>query len=189
MPRTKDFNEEEALLKALNLFWTKGYEATSLSDLTTHLGIGKGSFYDTFGSKKKLLNRSLEVYRSQAYTLLMAALNAKEDRIEGIKNLIALHTETMLSSNASKGCFVANSTAELASDETVSAVLKDHNTNMKAGIVAYLKASNITTDSAALADLILSHLSGISLLSKIITDPKRFKAANTAFIKAVAAIG
>ena len=44
MPRVKSFDKEEALGKALNLFWEKGYEATSLTDLTTHLGIEKGRF-------------------------------------------------------------------------------------------------------------------------------------------------
>jgi TetR/AcrR family transcriptional repressor of nem operon len=47
----KKFSEEQALGQALELFWKKGYEATSLNDLTSKLNIGKGSFYDTFGSK------------------------------------------------------------------------------------------------------------------------------------------
>ena len=54
MPRVKTFDQKEALGKAMELFWEKGYEATSLSDLTTRLNIGKGSFYNTFGSKRQL---------------------------------------------------------------------------------------------------------------------------------------
>ena len=44
MPRVKLFDESKAMAKALDLFWEKGYGATSLNDLTTHLSIGKGSF-------------------------------------------------------------------------------------------------------------------------------------------------
>ncbi len=53
------FDEEKALGKALDLFWEKGYRATSLNDLTIRLSIGKGSFYDTFGSKKQLFDSCL----------------------------------------------------------------------------------------------------------------------------------
>lgn len=184
MPRTKAFVEEEALLKALNLFWSKGYEATSLSDLTTHLGIGKGSFYDTFGSKKELFDRAFAVYRIKAYEKLKADLAAKENRVEGIKNYIENHTAIMLDGDKRKGCFVANSTAELANDETVRTFLQEHNAIMKSGIVDYLKAGNIS-GAEAIADAVLTYTMGISLLSKIIDKPKRLKAANAVFMRSI----
>ena len=52
--RPKIFDQEKALEKASKLFWEKGYEATSLEDLITVMGIQKGSFYNTFGNKKQL---------------------------------------------------------------------------------------------------------------------------------------
>ena len=51
MPRTKDFEPQEALDAAMYLFWRKGYEAASMRELLDAMSIGRGSFYDTFGDK------------------------------------------------------------------------------------------------------------------------------------------
>ena len=54
MPRTKLFTVEDVLAKAVSRFSTHGYHATSINDLTLLFGIGRGSIYDTFGSKRGL---------------------------------------------------------------------------------------------------------------------------------------
>ncbi len=60
MARPREFNEEKALDRAMRVFWTQGYEGTSLHDLLGAMGISKSSFYETFGSKRDLFMRSLE---------------------------------------------------------------------------------------------------------------------------------
>ncbi len=50
MARPREFNAEDVLEKAMQLFWAKGYEATSLSELTAAMGLSKSSLFDTFGS-------------------------------------------------------------------------------------------------------------------------------------------
>ncbi|WP_067816654.1 TetR/AcrR family transcriptional regulator [Nocardia inohanensis] len=60
--RPRSFDREAALDKALRLFWERGYEATSVSDLTKALGIGTPSLYAAFGDKQKLFNEALETY-------------------------------------------------------------------------------------------------------------------------------
>ena len=65
MPRTKDFDEHEVLDRAVELFWDRGYEATSVADLEKHLGVGRQSLYNTFGDKRELFLRSLSRYASQ----------------------------------------------------------------------------------------------------------------------------
>ena len=64
MPRTKAFDEQEVLEKAMELFWKKGYYATSIQDLVNHLGINRASLYDTFGGKKKLFLHTFSHYRT-----------------------------------------------------------------------------------------------------------------------------
>ncbi len=54
MARTREFDTEGAVSRAMELFWTRGYEATSVRDLTRHLGIGQGSLYAAFGDKDGL---------------------------------------------------------------------------------------------------------------------------------------
>ena len=50
MVRTREFDTEAAVSRAMELFWSRGYEATSVRDLTRHLGIGQGSLYAAFGA-------------------------------------------------------------------------------------------------------------------------------------------
>ncbi|CAM5718591.1 TetR/AcrR family transcriptional regulator OS=Streptomyces alboniger OX=132473 GN=CP975_11160 PE=4 SV=1 [Streptomyces alboniger] len=63
MARTKEFDPEAALQSALELFWQRGFEATSMSDLVEHLGIGRASIYATFGSEHELYLKALDSYQ------------------------------------------------------------------------------------------------------------------------------
>jgi TetR/AcrR family transcriptional regulator, transcriptional repressor for nem operon len=54
MARTKDFDEGEVLTRAMNLFWSRGYGATSMEDLVNALGISRSSLYDTYTDKHSL---------------------------------------------------------------------------------------------------------------------------------------
>ncbi len=62
MGRSKEFEENEVLQKAMELFWQQGYEKTSMSDLVEHMGIHRKSIYDTFGDKHSLYLKVIERY-------------------------------------------------------------------------------------------------------------------------------
>lgn len=62
MARTREFDEEKVLEAAMQLFWEKGYEATSLSDLTARMGIQRPSIYSTFGDKKSFRSSTSKIY-------------------------------------------------------------------------------------------------------------------------------
>ena len=62
MGRPKEFDVEEALSSAMNVFWSQGFKAASLSDLTTSMKISKSSFYETFGSKHDLFLSTIDYY-------------------------------------------------------------------------------------------------------------------------------
>ncbi len=62
MARYQEFNTQEALGKAMDVFWDNGYKGASLQTLLTKMGIGKGSFYATFGSKHELFLDALKLY-------------------------------------------------------------------------------------------------------------------------------
>ena len=64
MARTKEFDQEQALDAAMNLFWERGYEATSIQDLVEATGVQRQSLYDTFGSKHELFLQSLMRYQT-----------------------------------------------------------------------------------------------------------------------------
>lgn len=62
MARPREFDEEQALTRAMEVFWKKGYRNTSLDDLLDAMGIQRGSFYNTFGSKKETYLRAIDRY-------------------------------------------------------------------------------------------------------------------------------
>ncbi|MEK9754967.1 MAG: helix-turn-helix domain-containing protein, partial [Rhodospirillaceae bacterium] len=63
MARPREFNREQVLERAMQVFWSKGYAATSMRDLTEAMGLSKSSLYDTFGSKHDLFLESIDFYR------------------------------------------------------------------------------------------------------------------------------
>ncbi len=63
MSRPREFNEQEALDRAMEVFWRCGYQKASTEDLMQAMGIQRGSFYNTFGSKRETYIRALERYR------------------------------------------------------------------------------------------------------------------------------
>ena len=71
MARKKNFDEVEVLDKAVNLFWEKGYNATSIQDLVEGLGINRASIYDTWGDKHQLYLSALKRYRQNSSSWLL----------------------------------------------------------------------------------------------------------------------
>lgn len=72
--RPREFCVEEALASALRVFWSKGYEGTSLSDLTDAMGITRPSLYAAFGNKEALFRKALDLYQSEKLDYVERAL-------------------------------------------------------------------------------------------------------------------
>ncbi len=115
MARTKVFNEDEVLNKAMNLFWEKSYCGTSAQDLVDVLGISRSSLYDTYGDKYQLFKKSLLQYRKQFGGAMIEMIEASTDYEKTITDIFKYIINEALQEKLSKGCFIVNSTIELAS--------------------------------------------------------------------------
>src|SRR4051812_19033882 len=73
--RTKEFDPETALRAALELFWERGYEATSMADLVEHMGVARASIYATFGGKHELYLKALDRYGESVGPYLLTELS------------------------------------------------------------------------------------------------------------------
>ena len=185
MPKTELFNKDEVIKKALNLFWMKGYEATSLSDLTEELGIGKGSFYNTFGSKRKLFDICLSIALEGGANLIRKLLNQESDPIIGIRRYIEIYSEGLLKDPQSKGCLIVNTSTELAHDKGIESFLLENNQRMKSIIIDYLANGRLSDRAGVIADSILIYTTGVAVLSKFIKVRNRFKASLDQFIQSI----
>lgn len=123
MARTKVFDEQEVLDKAMHLFWIKGYNATSAQDLVDALGISRSSLYDTYGDKHSLFILALQQYRKERIDPVINGVDTTDD-VEGyIRYVFESAKAQALSETHAKGCFMVNSAVELAPfDEEVAAI-------------------------------------------------------------------
>jgi TetR/AcrR family transcriptional regulator, transcriptional repressor for nem operon len=112
MARTKEFEPLVALDAAMELFWRKGYEAASMRELLDAMGIGRGSFYDTFGDKHDLflsaLDRFQEVRTSWVEEVLLG------EGLDGIEEVFRRSLDGLFQFQPRRGCLLANSAVELA---------------------------------------------------------------------------
>lgn len=185
MARTKEFDPDAALRAALELFWRRGYEATSMSDLVTHLGIGRASLYATFGSKRELYLKALEQYERERFPHLLEDLSRPGPVLPGVRALVrrsaAEATEEAL---RLRGCFVTNTAAELAPhDATVARRVERswdqletvlHTALVRARAQGELPADR---DPLALARTLLVLLQGLRVVGKASADPARVRDA------------
>jgi TetR/AcrR family transcriptional repressor of nem operon len=140
MARKKQFDKEEVLNKAMKLFWEKGYYATSMENLVSTLGINRASLYTTFGSKYDLFEQALDKYNStnsaRIADYLYYQLNVRKGLQLLFENLI---TEALLG-GCSKGCFMVNTTTELANfNPVLDKKLQDSRLNLETIFYNYLK--------------------------------------------------
>ncbi len=127
MPRIKSFDENVVLEKAMNLFWKKGFYATSMQDLVTHLEINRASIYDTYGDKMQLFLRAFTHYRKTSLSSLRTFLYSQHSVKEGFKNLFLNIADEAESDKDHKGCLVVNTATELAAhDEVIKSIIQNN---------------------------------------------------------------
>ncbi|OMF73269.1 TetR/AcrR family transcriptional regulator [Paenibacillus glucanolyticus] len=184
MGRVREFDEEKVLDAAMQLFWEKGYEATSLSDLTSRMGIQRPSIYSAFGDKKELFETALRKYTmshaSEARSRLQNQPSVREAFRAFFENLV----DEEYSVSRSRGCFCINTMVELAPhDEKFEILTREHQMylavifqeTIERGIQSGELASG--TDAKALSQALIVSLIGLTVMLK--SRPERSFINNT----------
>ena len=178
MVRTKQFDQYAALDQAMELFWERGFHATSIQDLVDHLGVNRQSLYDTFGGKDRLYLAALERYRTLAAQPVHQALAREGPVREVLQRFFSEFLDNFLAGNW-KGCFMVNATAELAGqDEGVSRVCAANARQLEtafAGLIARgLQAGEINParPTLQLARFLVNTLNGLAVTAKATRDRK-----------------
>ncbi len=114
MARLKGFDEEQAIDAAVDCFWARGYEATSVRDLAEHMGIGGASLYNAYGDKRALFAKSLERYANRSMRARIAGLQTRHHPKEAIRAFFSEIIERSVKDPDRKGCLLVNSALDVA---------------------------------------------------------------------------
>ncbi|MEO1021059.1 MAG: TetR/AcrR family transcriptional regulator [Bacteroidota bacterium] len=189
MPRTKAFDQQDVLQKAVALFWKQGYEATSMQDLVDHLGISRSSLYETFGDKENLYKQALKAYRDQGTHRLENQWNPDKTFTQNLRALFnAVIQEADLDPEA-KGCFLVNAGIELAHTQPdVFNQVKENQENtiafFKRKIIEAKLANQLPGKQHAteLAALVYNSYAGLQVLARSKSDTNTMKNAVSALL-------
>ncbi|MBS9802393.1 MULTISPECIES: TetR/AcrR family transcriptional regulator [Bacillus cereus group] len=173
MARLREFDEEKALDAAMQLFWEKGYAATSLSDLTAKMEIQKPSLYSAFGDKEGLFEAALRRYTN----LHAARIRTKLQNEQSVKEAIRMFFENMVEEEYkkefSKGCFCINTMVELAPhNEKFEVLTREHQMYLavifQELIMKGIRSGELQSDlnAKALAQTLVTSLIGLTVLMK-----------------------
>ena len=140
MPRSKAYDQEDALDAAMRAFWQQGYASTSVADLTAAMGIIKFSLYSGFGDKRAVFLAALDHYSKTVVTELLSILDSEESAFVAIRNYFETLIVGATNADECRGCLMTNSTAELAADDKeVRQIVRRHFLRIKS---AFTKALN-----------------------------------------------
>ncbi len=114
MARPREFDEAVVLDAAVNCFWTRGYEATSVRDLAAEMGITGPSLYNAFGDKRSLFRVALERYVQLWTRARIAEVERKLAPKEAVRAFIAGIIERSLDDPDRRGCMLVNAALEIA---------------------------------------------------------------------------
>jgi TetR/AcrR family transcriptional repressor of nem operon len=179
MARPKEFDRDEALHKAMEIFWSRGYEAASIQDLVRHMGINRQSLYDTFGDKHALYLQALDRYREVETCKVFELLENSTSVKKALRQLFAGVVEGALGEGQHRGCFMGNAMSELAG--RCKATAARTSSNMAAVEGAFYRALlrgkregelKGLQDPRAVARFLYSSLQGLALMAKSTQDRK-----------------
>jgi len=177
MARSKAFDPDVALRKAMQLFWRQGYEATSVDDLVHAMGVNRASLYATFGDKRTLFRLALERYIATVLAPRLDATESASSALAGLRGLLGELIAFAAGDPQRRGCLAVNAACELAGrDPEVTALLKGQAETLDtrlARVIARAQANGELPqgrDPTALARLLASVIDGLRVRSKLAPD-------------------
>ncbi len=130
--REREFDRTEALNKAMNLFWQKGYFDTSVQDLVEHTGVARSGLYGEFGDKKELFLTALDQYQETVAHDTVGNLARPGAGIKELKSFFAGLGRSASGDTPHRGCLICNTAIEFGRTDTdVSDKVKQHFNNLR----------------------------------------------------------
>src|SRR6266852_366509 len=177
MARPREFDADTALERAMDVLWSKGYEATSLDDLCEVTGLSRSSLYATFGSKRNLLLRSVDRYVAQRTPSIAAVLSQPLPICDAFAALARQFIDQIVSGPGRRGCFLGNCAAELPRRDNAALTrvrrgLESTEATFREALARAQSCGELPAgaDVSALSRFLMSGFQGLRLVGKVNPD-------------------
>ncbi|SDZ89163.1 TetR/AcrR family transcriptional regulator [Pedobacter hartonius] len=181
MARNREFNEQFVIETATELFWTKGYNAVSTQDLINAFGISRSSMYAAYKDKKNLFIIALQHYIQTSAKAVIDELAKDKPFMEIISTILNLIADETIVDTKSKGCFIINTTIELAphDNEILSIIEKQRENLVDALTLAIQKGIeneelSKSNNPKFLANYFYSIINGLRVDAKVSKDKQSY---------------
>jgi TetR/AcrR family transcriptional repressor of nem operon len=173
MARQKDFDETAVLDRAVQLFWDKGYNGTSMQEVVDYLGISRSSLYDTFGDKRQLFLKALHRYQKEQGGAWLAKAEKSNATLPFLREMFETAIQEISEDSLSRGCFMVNTSVELAAhDPEVAQIVTQNKCQMENAFAALILKGQLTgeistkKDALSFARFLFHVFSSIRLAAK-----------------------
>lgn len=173
MPRPPSYQRATVLEQATEVFWQRGYGATSVAELVAATGLRPGSLYAAFGSKKGLFLEVLDRYHEDYLREADACLDASRSPLTAIKELFDRTADAAAAEGGRRGCLAVNAMLEMAQhDAEIARLLSDQSTRLRKRLAAMLETARERgelgpgKDPELLSIFLLNNLWGMRVMCK-----------------------
>ena len=173
MVRTREFDPQTALSRAVELFSSKGYSETSMDDLVSATGVSRYGLYGTFGNKRELFEQALERYADSMGRQSFLRLLEPDASLDHIRAIFDERVDAMCNSGENRGCMLCHTAMELAPhDPEIKVVLQKFLMRMSKAFAVGLESAKARgevkddLDLAAAADSLTSSIFGLAVLAR-----------------------
>jgi len=178
--RPREFDRDQALGKAQDAFWTRGYEGTSMADLVAALGIASARIYAAFGSKEDLFREAVGLYEANEGGFATRALAEEPTARRAIERMLREAVETYTRPGRPQGCMVVSAATNCAvENDRVQDWLAEHRRTRTVSIVERLNEAvrdgelKPDTDADAMGDFYATLMHGLSVQARDGVTKKR----------------
>jgi len=179
MPKEVLFDEQKALQKAMNLFWLKGFNGTSMDELTKVTGLSRSSIYNSFGDKQNLFVQCLNFYKDWLLDTVRQSLEKITSPLKKIEMVFRVSVDGLLKDKDRKGCLIVNTTTELANiEDGILVFMKEYEEQIESLFQGWVKEGQQSGEisksfsSLAFARHLFNSYSGIKIIAQTTNDRK-----------------
>lgn len=179
MARIREFDPDEALDKAMKVFWQKGYANTSIEDLVSATGVNRYGLYDEFESKHGLFLAALDHYQNAVVGMLFGIVERPDASLAEIRAYFVKLVELSSSDMGKLGCLMANSASEVSPhDKRAANKVEKFRARLQRGFKNALSNAKITGELSAqvdveqVADFLTGIMQGLSVMARSSANPK-----------------